>query len=96
VQKLQNPTVTVEAVIKNRSRSAGAVDNILVGVLVQFIRENCRRSSHDWSTSMSLKKHDASQERPEEMMGMRIGDNTTRQARSQILRRAGAARSVRK
>ena len=41
VQQLQHTAVTVEAVIENRSRfSTASVDDILLGVLVQFIREN--------------------------------------------------------
>ena len=38
VQKLQHAAVLIEAVIENRSRSS--IDDIVLGILVQFIREN--------------------------------------------------------
>ena len=38
VQKLQHAVVLIEAVIENRSRSS--IDDIVLGILVQFIREN--------------------------------------------------------
>jgi capsid protein len=38
VQKLQHPVVLIEAVIENRIRSS--IDDIVLRVLVQFIREN--------------------------------------------------------
>jgi hypothetical protein len=41
VQKLQHPVVFVQAIIENGIRpDAGSVDHVLLGVLVQFIREN--------------------------------------------------------
>ena len=48
VQQLQDPALAVQAVIQNRSGPAGgAVDDILLGVLVQFVCEDCRRCSHE-------------------------------------------------